>query len=79
MLTLNLLFALMALLTGAFIFYWVYQLVTTPFDAELRGDSLMIDLLKKRVLIGKRKQVYVKGNERSIWLSNAKQCLQDYE
>jgi|GEM_PF-2875491 len=58
---------------------FIFKRVRKPFSAELRGDELIIDLLKKRLLISKHKRVYVFGNDRGIWIANAKQCLQDTE
>lgn len=69
--------AMFILLKGTYVFYRVCKMIVTPFEAELRGDALIQDLLIKRVLIGQRKAVYVLGNDRKIWLKRAKQCLQD--
>lgn len=77
--TLTCILALFILAKGIYVFYRVYKMITTPFEAELRGDELIKDLLKKRVLIGQRKEVYVFSNDRKIWLKNAKQCLQHTE
>ena len=71
--------AMFVLANGIYVFYRVCKMITTPFDAELRNDELIKDLLKKRVLIGQRKEVYVFGNDRKIWLKNAKRCLQHTE
>jgi len=79
MLSLTIILAMFMMLTGFSIFFRVCNMINTPFKAELRGDPLIVDLLEKRVLIGKRKKVYVPGTERGIWLANAKQCLQDTE
>jgi len=53
---------------------FIFKRVRKPFSAELRGDELIIDLL-----ISKHKRVYVFGNDRGIWIANAKQCLLDTE
>ena len=69
--------AMFILAKGTYVFYRVYKMIVTPFEAELRGDALIKDLLIKRLLIGQRKAVYVFGNDRQIWLKTAKQCLRD--